>query len=169
MKRRIASADVDKILLGQAMGREIARVKKTRDQLRTSGDEKPASMLAEHYDLCVQAEKLLEQPIAKMPKATMELAIKELQDAGIVFPQSLQLAIFKRAVSELQNNLNDSNTELLMTTVVPWTISETGTEEVFDGLAPKLAGMVRMPLEAATMFGDCIISGIVPLVAKGKR
>ena len=55
-----------------------------------------------------------------------------------------------------------------MTTVLPWTISETGTEEVFDGLAPKLAGMGRMPLEAATMFGDGIISGIVPLVAKGK-
>ena len=69
-------------------------------------------------------------------------------------------------MSELQNNLNEGNTELLMTTVLPWTISETGTEEVFDGLAPKLAGMARMPLEAATMFGDSIISGIVPLVAK---
>ena len=158
VQRRIASADVDKIFLGHAMGREIAWVKKTRDQLRSSGDEKPASMLAEHYDLCVQAEKLLEQPIAKMPKTTMELAVKELQDAGIVLPQSLQLAIFKRAVSELQNNLNEGNTELFMTTVLPWTISETGTDEVFDGLAPKLAGMGRMPLEAATMFGDGIIS-----------
>ena len=118
VQRRIASADVDKILLGHAMGREIAWVKKTRDQLRSSGDEKPASMLAEHYDLCVQAEKLLEQSIAKMPKATMELAVKELQDAGNVLPQSLQLAIFKRAVSELQNNLNDGNTELFMTTVL---------------------------------------------------
>ena len=116
VQRRIASADVDKILLGHAMGREIAWAKKTRDQLRTSGDENPASMLAEHYDLCVQAEKLLEQPIGKMPKATMELAVKELQDAGIVLPQSLQLAIFKRDVSELQNNLREGNTELLMTT-----------------------------------------------------
>ena len=111
------------------MGREIAWVKKTRDQLRTSGDEKPAIMLGEHYDLCVQAEKLMEKPIAKMPKATMELAVKELQDAGIILPQALQSAIFKRAVSELQNNLNEGNTELLMTTVLPWTISETGTEK----------------------------------------
>ena len=59
--RCIAAADVDKILMGHAMGREIAWVKKTRDQLRTSGDEKPASMLAEHYDFCVQAEKLIEE------------------------------------------------------------------------------------------------------------
>ena len=152
VQRRIASAGVDKILMGHAMGREIAWVKKTRDQLRTSGDEKPASMLAEYYDLCVQAEKLMEQPIAKMPKATMELAVKELQDAGIILPQALQSAIFKRTVCELQNNLNEGNTELLMTTVLPWTNSETGTEEVFDGVEPKLAGM-RMPLEAATMFG----------------
>ena len=47
VQRRIASADVDKILMGHAMGREIAWVKKTRDQLRTSGDERPASPLAE--------------------------------------------------------------------------------------------------------------------------
>ena len=59
VQRRIASADVDKILMGHAMGREILSVKKTRNQLLTSGDEKPASMLAEHYDLCVQAEKLM--------------------------------------------------------------------------------------------------------------
>ena len=139
VQQHIASADVDKILLGHAMGREIAWVKKTRDQLRSSGDEKPASMLAEHYDLCVQAEKLLVQSIAKMPKATMKLAVKELQDAGIVLPPSLQFAIFKRAVSELQKNLNEGNTVLLMTTFLPWTITETGTEEVFDGLAPNLA------------------------------
>ena len=88
VQRRIASADVDKILMGHAMCREIAWVKKTRDQLRTSGDEKPAIMLGEHYDLCVQAEKLTEQPIAKMPKATMELAVKDLQDAGIILPQA---------------------------------------------------------------------------------
>ena len=162
VQRRIASADVDKILLGHTMGREIAWVKKTRDQLRTSGDEKPAIMLAEHYDLCVQAEKLMEQPIAKMPKATMELAVKELQDAGIILPQALQSAIFKRAVSELQNNLNEGNTELLMTTVLPWTISETGTEEVFDGLVPKLAAMERMPLEAASMFEDASYLALSP-------
>ena len=59
VQRRTASADVDKILIGNPMGRETAWVKKTRDQLRTSGDEKPASMLAEHYDLCVQAETLM--------------------------------------------------------------------------------------------------------------
>ena len=52
VQRRIASAGIDKILMGHAMGREIAWVKKTHDQLRTSGDEKPASMLAEHYDFC---------------------------------------------------------------------------------------------------------------------
>ena len=97
----------------------------------------------------------------------MEFAVKELQDAGIILPQALQSAIFKRAVSELQNNLDERNTELLMTTVLPWTMSETGTEEVFDGLAPKLERMGRMPLEAA-MFGDGIISGIVTPVAKGK-
>ena len=74
-------------------------------------------MLAEHYDLCVQAEKLMEEPIAKMPKTTVELAVKELQDAGIILPQALQSAISKGAVSELQNNLNEGNTELLMTTV----------------------------------------------------
>ena len=108
------------------------------------------------------------EPIAKMTKATMELAVKELQDAGITLPQALQSAIFTRAVSALQDNLNEGITELLMATVLPWTISETGTEDVFDGLAPKLAGIGRMPLEAATMFGDGIISGIVPHVAKGK-
>ena len=70
VQRRIASADVNKILMGHAMVCEIAWVKNTRDQLRTSGDENPASMLAEHYDLCVQSEKLMEEPIAKMPKAT---------------------------------------------------------------------------------------------------
>ena len=104
---------------------------------------KPASMLAEHYDLCVQAEKLKEEPIAKM------LAVKELQDAGITLPQALCFQ---------DNNLNQGNTELLMATVLLWTISETGTEEVFDGLAPY---------EVATMFGDGIMSGIVTLVAKG--
>ena len=55
-----------------------------------------------------------------------------------------------------------------MATVLPWTIRDTGTEEVFDGLSPKLAGIGRMPFEDATMFGDGIISGIVSLVAKGK-
>ena len=59
--------------------------------------------------LCVQAEKLMEEPIAKMPKATMELAVKELQDAGITLPNALQSAIFKRAASALQDNLNEGN------------------------------------------------------------
>ena len=125
-------------------------------------------MLAEHHDLCVQAETLMEHPIAKMPKATMELAVKELQDVGITLPQALQPAIFKRAVSALQDNLNEGNTKLFMSIVLPWTIGETRTEEVFGGLAQKLAGMGQMPLEAGTTFGDGIISGIVPLEAKGK-
>ena len=47
-------------------------------------------------------------------------------------------------------------------------MSETGTEEVFDGLAPKLAGTWRVPLEAAIMSGDGIISVIVHLSVKGK-
>ena len=46
-----------------------------------------------------------------MPKATMDLAVKELQDAGITLPQALQSAIFKRAASALQDNLNEGNTE----------------------------------------------------------
>ena len=71
-------------------------------------------------------------------------------------------------MSVLQDNLNEGNTGLLMATVLPWTSSETGTEEVFLGLAPTLAGMERMPLEAATMFEDGTIFGIVPLVVKGK-
>ena len=42
--------------------------------------------VAEHYDLCVQDEILMEEPIAKMSKATTELAVKELQDACITLP-----------------------------------------------------------------------------------
>ena len=39
--------------------------------------------------------------IAKVALGHMELAVKELQDAGIILPQALQSAISKRAVSEL--------------------------------------------------------------------
>ena len=41
-----------------------------------------------------------------------------------------------------------------MVTLLPWTISETGTEEVFFGLEPMLTGKERMLIEAASMFGD---------------
>ena len=133
VQRCIASADVDKILLGHAMGREFAWVKKTRDQLRTSGDEKQASMLAEHYDLGA-AE-------CKDAQGHMELTVKELQDAGIVLPQSLQLAIFKRAVSETPEQLERRQRRAAHDHRSALAISETETEEVFDGLAPKLAGM----------------------------
>ena len=68
VQRRIASADVDKILVG------------------------------EHHDPCVQAGKLMKEPIAKMPKATVQTAVKELQDAGITLPQALQSAILERGV-----------------------------------------------------------------------
>ena len=54
--------------------------------------KKPVSMLAEHHDLCVQAEKLMAEPIAKMPTATVKLAVKELQDAGITLPEALHSA-----------------------------------------------------------------------------
>ena len=118
-------------------------------------------MLTEHYDLCVQAEKLTEQPIAKMPKATMELAVKELQNAGIILPQALQSAMFKRAVSELQHNLNEGNTELLMTTVLLWTISETGKRKCFMAWHQSWQGWGECHLRLQTMFGDGIISGIV--------
>ena len=138
---RIASADVDKILVGHSMGRQMAWVKKTRDQLRASGDEKSASMLVEHHELCVQAEKLMGDPIAKMLNASMELAVKELQDADITLPQALQSAIFKRAVSTLQDILNEGNAEQFMATVLLWTMRETGTEEVSGALAPNLAVM----------------------------
>ena len=76
--------------------------------------------------------------------------------------------MFKRAVSGLQDNLNEGDAEQPMATVLLCTMSETGTEEVFDGMAPKLTGMGRMPLEASTLFGDGIISDIVHLLAKGK-
>ena len=67
-KRQRYSDDADEFLIGHAMGRAIACVKETRDQLRTSSDEQPASMLAEHHDFCVQVEKLTEGSIAKLPQ-----------------------------------------------------------------------------------------------------
>ena len=90
---------------------------------------------------CVQAEKLIGDPIAKMPDASMELAVKELQDVDITLPHALQSTIFNRAVSTPQDILNDGNAEQFMATVLLWTMRETGTEEVSGALAPNLAVM----------------------------
>ena len=167
VQRRVQSADIDKILQGHAMGREIAWTKKTRDQLRTSGDEALANELSEHLHLCTQAGKLTEEPIAKMPRATLELAVKELQDGGITLPATLQVAIYKRAVANIHENLSENTVEQLMVTILPWSVGKDQGEEVFDGLAPRLAGLGRVPLEAAATFQEGLISGIAPLIAKG--
>ena len=64
--RRVASASVEKILRGEAMGREVVWCRSTRDLFRDAGDVKHTAWLDTHLALCKHAEELMEEPILKM-------------------------------------------------------------------------------------------------------
>lgn len=170
--RRIASASVQKVLEGEAMGREIRWCRETRDHFRNANEVHFAEMLDEHFRLCNFAETLAEGPIHNMPKNQLEVAARAVQDAGESFPIKMQWLLLRRAVTQATESLDSDSAVAFMRMVCPWPVgdaSSTGNDDKFDGLNPRLSDITVPVEEKKDFFLVSTFEALSHMVKKGAK
>ena len=135
--RRVASADLAKILMGERLGREIRWVRDSAEAFRLSQAKSFYEQLNEHRELCEHAEYLVSGPLKSLPAPKVEIAIKELQDHGQVLPTDLQWQCYQKKVDAMQSNLENISANDLLNVIMPYG----APSPAFDGLCPSLSSL----------------------------
>lgn len=173
VERRTSSADVQQILAGVPMGREMRWLKDTRDMFQNASLKKYADPLTEHFNLCEHAQVLIDGPIAKISKNQLHVAIEMLQEAQEPLPATMQREIFQREVTEfMQHDPQHVQVEAFMDLVLPFN-AEAGDNKGkhdglhFNGVSPRLWALQDSPGESGRMFQQLVIDFLVAGIALG--
>jgi hypothetical protein len=132
----LQTLDPCKIMGGVKLGREIYGAKRTVEALQRAGNNTKAVVLQRAIAAAAAASEVMVARIPVLQREVLNAYLKDLKEANAEFPAAVQLALYKRSLTDMLYKAFADNDDF--TGVVNFICPPDGPQEHFDPMNPTL-------------------------------
>ena len=170
--RRVQSLDIQKILRGESLGRQMRWARDTSHTLRGEGSQHDIDRLDAHIRLAQAATELIECPIAKQTQSSLESNARVLHEAGVELPTQMKYHILKKKINSMtaaaRQNAAFDIVEFAKVSS-PYATREMQQDEcTFDAINPRHCDMEGSVRDKVKLFESSMMGVIIDQVKKGE-
>ena len=160
----IAALKVEKLLAGEALGRELWQAQRALAAMSKGEPTVAAVLLRGHVDFWKRCEKLLPATIHKVPKLERESIVQEITESNVQIPPLTRASLLAAASKELP-----LSARVACLNPFASSIDAAGAPIAFDAKKPQRVNSSLPDTEAGKLLQRLLVSeGIVPAIVKGQ-